>query len=139
LPTSRPGSTSSPKCPLGAAHKKRRATKSKSGLLCLDGSIGQWFPIARARLLLTDVKLGRNALKQVPLLEQKSSFALQRVKLLELQVGDSEKIAETWRQAAQEQAKALQSQHAWYKSPTLWFAVGLVLGVGGVTAAVVAK
>jgi hypothetical protein len=91
-----------------------------------------------ARRLLTDIKLGKNALLQVPLLEQESTLRLDRIKLLELQISDTEKIAETWRKTAQQQAKAMQRDKAWYQSPTLWFAVGLALGAGGVTAAVVA-
>lgn len=138
LSTSKTGTASSFRCPLKPGQQKLRAQKTKSGLLCLAGTIGQWFPMAQGRRLLKDVKLGLNALGQIPLLQQQLTMRLDRIKLLELQVLDSEKISATWRKAAEQQSAALLRKSSWWSSPTLWLAVGLLFGVGSMTAITIA-
>lgn len=136
--SSKAGSSSSPKCPISLGNKSR-ATTSKSGLLCHEGVAGQWFPRPAVRLLLKDLKSGRAALALQPKLERRIELGVQRVKLLELDVATSDKIGAAWRTAAEVQAKQLAKKDSAWRSPTVWFAIGLVLGIGGVTAAVVAK
>lgn len=101
--------------------------------------MGQWFPQANLRLMLVDLKRGRAALELQPKLEKQVRLAEERIGLLELDAKTLEKIGTTWRVAATEQAKVLVQQRSIWSDPKFWFAAGLVLGAGGVIAAVVAK
>lgn len=100
--------------------------------------MGQWFPLPAARLLLKDIKAGKAAIALQPRLERRIELADRRSKLLELDSQTADKIAERWRAAAQAQAKELSKADSVWRSPILWFAIGVVLGAGGVTAAVIA-
>jgi hypothetical protein len=119
--------TSSPSvtCPLKAGAPEN-ATKTKSGLLCLEDVPGQWFPLDAARLLLRDLAAGKEALALQPKLEARIDLAASTEKLLKDQLANEEKITATWEKVARVQTERLQQREAWYKSPTLWFAVGFV-------------
>jgi hypothetical protein len=107
--------------------------------LCLEGSLGLWFPRTAHLRMLTDLKLGKAALSLQPKLERQIELANERIALLELDAKTLDKIAEQWRTAATSQAKVLTARRSWLHDPKFWFAAGLVLGAGGVIAAVVAK
>jgi len=116
------------------------ASKGSSGLLCLDGAIGQWFPLPAARRMLKDLQVGRAAIALQPKLERRIELEVQRVILLELDVATSDKIAEQWRKAAEVQAKVLAQKDSFWRSPALWFAVGTVVtGAALISAAAATK
>lgn len=118
---------------------KAKPTKTSSGLLCLEGTLGQWFPRDSALRLLKDVKRGKAALALQPKLEHRLELEKRRTLLLELDGKTLEKIAETWRKAAEEQARARSTLMKWYHSPYLWMAVGFVAGTAatvGIVAAI---
>jgi hypothetical protein len=121
--------SSQPACPL-APDAKGVATKSTSGLVCVDGALGQWFPLNKARLLLSDVKLGNAALQLTPKLEARIELSEKTSELLRKQLVTEESIANTWKDVAEIQTKRLKQKDAWYKSPILWFAVGAVAAFG---------
>lgn len=118
-------SSSSPKCPLTPG-KTENATKTTSGLLCLGDALGQWFPLGEARLVLKDLKAGRAAIALQPKLEARISLADKAEQLLRQQLTTEEKISAEWERVAKVQTEKLAAKDAWYRSPTLWFAVGFV-------------
>jgi hypothetical protein len=89
--------------------------------------------------MLVDLKRGKGALQLQPKLEKQLRLAEERIALLELDARTLEKIGNTWRTAATSQAKVLTQRRSIWRDPKFWFAAGLVLGAGGVIAAVVAK
>lgn len=124
-------------CPLNPK-RKGLATKGKSGLHCLDGALGQWFPILASRRLLEDVKRGAEALKREQILTRRVEVGERRVVLLALDVATTAKIATAWRKVAVTQSKQLLSRQSIWRSPVLWFAIGVVLTSATVTSVAVA-
>ena len=77
--------------------------------------------------MLQDLKAGKAAIVLQDKLEQRIELEKRRSKLLELNVETSSAIAEQWRKAAETQGKALQQKKSFWRSPVLWFAVGVVI------------
>lgn len=127
--TSPSGTTSSSSCPL-VSGKTENATKTTSGLLCQEDALGQWFPLGSARLMLRDLKAGRAALALQPKLEARIGLADKTEQLLKQQIETEEKISAEWERVAKVQTERLRDKDAWYRSSTLWFAVGVVTAVG---------
>ena len=53
-----------------------------------------------------------------------------RITLLEANLADSRKVANLWKDTAEQQAKTAAAKDSVWRSPYLWTAVGLVVGVG---------
>lgn len=121
-------SRSSMRCPLPPGSPER-ATKKTSGLLCHEGALGQWFPRAQARLLLKELTAGRAALSLQPKLEGRLALMSKVEAMLKKQVETERQIASQWKTVVRGQAERLGAKRAWYKSPALWFAAGLVCAV----------
>lgn len=125
--------TSSVSCPLSPG-KQENATPMRSGLLCLGGALGQWFPRREARLLLGQLTAGKAALELQPVLESRLALAAKVQEALRRQIDTEQKIARQWGHVVKQQSERLQSRGTWYKSPVLWFATGvlcaLALGYG---------
>lgn len=88
--------------------------------------MGQWFPLGSALRMLRDLKGGQAALALQPKLEARIGLADKAEKLLQVQVATEEKIAAEWERVAKVQTERLRAKDAWYRSPTLWFALGFV-------------
>lgn len=89
----------------------------------------------RALRLLQDVQLGSNAIRQLPLLEQRATLLEKQVEAYKLQLVDAHKIVDIWQAATAEQAKAREEMNSFWHSPILWFTAGFILAAGGFTIA----
>lgn len=121
-------SSSSMNCPLPPG-SQTRATKKSSGLLCHEGALGQWFPRREARLLLKELTAGRAALSLQPKLEGRLALMSKVEAMLKKQVETQRQIASQWKTVVRSQAERLGAKRAWYRSPALWFAAGIVCAV----------
>lgn len=108
--------------------------KSKQAIV--DGVKGMFFPMPVARLMLKDLKLGKAALAMQPKLELRIELEKHKTKLLELDVETVEKMSQIWKSTAEDQAKRLSKTDTFWRSPTLWFALGVVVAGGAFGAAV---
>ena len=90
--------------------------------------MGQFFPLPAARLMLKELERGRGALALQPKLERRVELGKHRVVLLGLDVASWKQQSVVWKDTAQQQAKARVESRAWYRSPQLWFAVGVIAG-----------
>lgn len=105
--------------------------------LSYQGAPGVWFPEPVARCVLADVKLLPLKLRDVSDLTSKVHLLTLDLASLRVALDFSKQEAVSLRGALDLQVEEVQDAHAWYRSPYLWFGVGLVLGAGGVTALVV--
>lgn len=103
-----------------------KPTKMSSGILCLEDAPGMWFPWGVARLMIVDLTRGRNAIALLPALETQIAQHKSAIVLLRQQYARSEEISNKYKGVVTVQAKQLQRKDAWYKSPPLWFATGVV-------------
>lgn len=103
-----------------------KATKDKSGLLCNDGVRGFWFPEVSAKKMLADLQQYQVNKKLVERLETRVRISDNIEKKLLEQLDTEERISTQWRELSETQQKSLRKRQAWYKSPTLWFAIGFV-------------
>lgn len=102
----------------------------ESQLLEHQGQKGMWFPMAKARQLLTDVSELSKVKAALELIEKRLELEKTRSGLLTQNVKTVEEIAANWKSTAESQAKLLSDKQPWWRHPYLWTAVGLVVGVG---------
>jgi len=101
-----------------------------------QGQKGLWFPMDKAKQLLTDVASLPEVRKQLALIEARLGLEKERSALLGKNVLTVEKIAETWKETAKGQAEVLARRSSVLQSPYLWTAIGFVVGVGATIAIV---
>jgi hypothetical protein len=117
----------------------RAQTAPDTQLLEVGGQKGMWFPMAKAKQLLSDVSELPKIKDQLALIEKRLELEKSRSELLDRNVKTVEQIAVNWKTTAEGQAKLLANKDPWWRHPYLWTAVGLVVGVGttvGITYAV---
>lgn len=116
-----------------------RATEPETRNYTLDGVPGVWLPMANARKLLEDVAQLPKIREQLNLLQQRLDIEKERSTMLERNVQTVERIALVWKSTAESQAETIAKKDAWWKSPYLWLAIGVVVGTSatiGITYAV---
>lgn len=116
-----------------------RAQTPDTQLLEVQGQKGMWFPMAKAKQLLSDVSELPKIRDQLALIEKRLELEKTRTDLLDRNVKTVEQIAVSWKTTAEAQAKLLANKDPWWRHPYLWTAVGLVVGIGttvGITYAV---
>jgi len=114
------------------------SAEPESILLTHEGVPGMWFPMAKADLLLEDVRRLPLIEAKVELLELKIRSQTQYVLLLRQDIEITEQISDKWKTAFDEQLKVteaqavyykdeIQSLKKWYRAPALWFSVGVLI------------
>ena len=116
--------------------REEKAPQVSSKELEVDGVNGVWFEMTVARRLLADTLICEKLSSQQRLLEQKLQLTEERAILMQKQAEKNAQIAQQWQLAAQKQQEVLQHSDAWYRSPYIWLAVGVVIGAGGIIGAV---
>ena len=114
------------------------ATEKASGILCLRGTVGMFYPMPEARLMMKDLVLGSELLKQVQKLQDARALDSEQIALLKDSVRLSKRLSEEYRHEALDYAKKLRSRDKWYKSPALWFVAGIGLGALSIAAGAIA-
>lgn len=112
---------------------------STSRLLEVEGQKGMWFPIEKARQLLTDVAVLPSVKLELEKTQQRLNLEKERTTLLERNVQTTEQIAVNWKNTAEAQAKLLVTATPWWRNPYLWTTVGFLVGAGatiGIAAAI---
>jgi hypothetical protein len=89
--------------------------------LAVDGQEGVWFPKEKAKKLLLDVE-------QLPGLHERLRLATEKNVLLKEKAEITTEVAETWKKAAEDQAKLLPSG-ALLERPAFWLVLGLLGGM----------
>jgi hypothetical protein len=114
--------------------------QAESKLVKVEGVDGIWFPMPKAKSLLKDVKLLPKVQLQLSRVEDRLELEKRYTVILKLDLKDTEKISDLWKQTATAQAKLLakKSTDPWWKNPYLWTAVGFVIGVGATVGIAVA-
>lgn len=93
-----------------------------------EGKPGVWFPSDEAKKLLEDLKRLQQEAEIAKKLQERLDLEKRTNELLKQQIETERKIAETWENAAREQANQRAQADKWYRSPYFWAGVGLVVG-----------
>jgi hypothetical protein len=99
---------------------------------------GMWLDIELSRDALSCMQTAPEREVRYHLLEDQLALSSRRVAVLE-QSNDAateslEQLGEALSRTQRERDDAVDARRAWFRSPLLWFCVGLVLGGGAVTA-----
>lgn len=102
----------------------------ESQLMMVDGEKGVWFPMDKAKLLLTDLSTLEAQQELNQKLEARLELEISRVGMLEGANNKCKAREQLWQNTTKELNNRLEKSEKWYKSPTLWAIVGAALGVG---------
>ena len=91
---------------------------------------GRWFSMPSAKKLLESYQLLPIKERELRAAKDLLDIRKVRVTLLEANLEDSRKIAILWKDTAEQQAKTAIAKDSFWRSPYLWTAVGLIVGVG---------
>jgi hypothetical protein len=103
----------------------------------LNANPGIWFPERTALRLLEDVKLKLSYEKQIEVLDARLLVEKQRSELLRKDAEALEQIKAAFEQENTDLKTRLREVNIWWRSPYLWFTVGIIVGCG-VTVGIVA-
>lgn len=110
----------------------------KAGYILFHGVKGKFYSSTKLKQLLKDLSSGQKAQELVPKLERRFELEQHRSKLLTLDVKTTEQMSNVWKSTAQDQAKQLAKQHSMWKSPPLWFSIGVIVTTTAFTAVAIA-
>jgi len=106
----------------------RRAT------VTVDGQVGVWFAAPVARCILADLEELPHVRVRVTLLEERLTLRDEQVERLRRAVGlaaeEAQTAADALETAVRLRREAEDSARVWWRSPVLWFAVGVVVSAG---------
>lgn len=115
---------------LSEGHLSEGHLIQESQLMMVGGEQGVWFPMAKAKLLLTDLSTLKEQQKLNQKLEARLELEISRVGMFEGANNNCKAREQLWQKTAKELSEKVAQNEKWYKSPTLWAVVGAVLGVG---------
>jgi len=99
-----------------------------------DGKAGLWLPLEAHRAILADLRELPERRAEVHLLDEKLRLRVEQVSDLRIAAAaatEAQKVAVAALDAAEKGRAAAENRlDAWYRSPTLWIAIGVVAGLG---------
>jgi hypothetical protein len=119
-----------PSCPYDG---KEKASANKSGLHCVEGALGMWFPLEKGRELLKEVAKGEACKKTAGTQRRLIDLEKEGAKILRKILDLERQRTSLWKNTAGDTAKVLSkmSPPVFYEDPWFWtsvasFAVALV-------------